>query len=74
MARLHRGDGPRWRHEVDDTTAALLAGMRADGLPLYELVELLAVGHTGAEATPEFRAAALTIVTDLVRHGLIRPV
>jgi methylase of polypeptide subunit release factors len=74
VARLHRGDGPRWQHEVDDTTAALLAGMRADGLPLYELVELLAVGHTGAGATPEFRAAALTIVTDLVRHGLIRPV
>ncbi len=74
VVRLHRGDGPRWQHEVDDSTAALLAGMRADGLPLHELVELLAVGHTGAEATPEFRAAALTIVTGLVRHGLIRPV
>ncbi|WP_216895432.1 DUF7782 domain-containing protein [Nocardia alni] len=73
VARLHRGDGPRWQHEVDDITAALLAGMRQDGLPLNELVELLAVGHTDAEATPEFRAAALTVVTDLIRHGLIRP-
>ncbi len=73
VARLHRGDGPRWQHEVDDTTAALLAGMRQDGLPLNELVELLAVGHTDAEATHEFRATALAVVTDLVRHGLIHP-
>lgn len=74
VARLHRGDGPRWQHEIDDSTAALLAGMRADGLPLQELVDLLAVGHTGAEATLEFRATAWEIVTGLVRHGLIRPV
>lgn len=73
VARVHRGNGPRWQHEVDDSTAALLAGMRVDGLPLYELIDLLAVGHTGAEATAEFRAAALTIVTGLVRHGLIHP-
>ncbi|MBF6176730.1 DUF7782 domain-containing protein [Nocardia blacklockiae] len=74
VARLHRGDGPRWQHEIDDTGAALLAGMRADGLPLEELVELLAIGHTGTTATPELRAAALSLTTGLVRHGLIRPV
>ncbi|MQY25227.1 DUF7782 domain-containing protein [Nocardia aurantia] len=73
VVRLHRGDGPRWQHEVDDTTAALLAGMRADGLPLHELVDLLAVGHTGATATSEFAADALTVVTGLVRHGLVQP-
>lgn len=74
VARLHRGDGPRWQHEIDDTIAALLAGMRPDGLPLRELVELLAFGETGAGATPDFEAAALSVVLGLVRHGLIRPV
>ncbi|WP_084161936.1 methyltransferase [Nocardia sp. BMG51109] len=73
VLRLHRGDGPRWQHEIDDVAAALLAGMRADGLPLEELVELLAIGHTGTTATPEFRAAALAVTVGLVRHGLIRP-
>ena len=71
--RLHRGNGPQWQHEIDDTLAALLAGMRPDGLPLEELVELLAVGHTGTLATPQFRSEALTAITGLVRHGLITP-
>ncbi|MFI5779685.1 methyltransferase [Nocardia sp. NPDC051570] len=74
VVRVHRGDGPRWQHEIDDSAAALLAGMRAEGLPLEELVDLLAIGHTGSTATPEFRAAALSVVTGLVRHGLIHPV
>ncbi|MFF2551427.1 methyltransferase [Nocardia sp. NPDC058058] len=73
VARLHRGDGPLWQHEVDDTTAALLAGMRPDGLPLSELVELLAFSETGGAATPEFEAAVLGVVVSLVRHGLIHP-
>ncbi|MEV0343562.1 methyltransferase [Nocardia sp. NPDC050713] len=74
VARLHRGDGPRWQHEVDETTIALVAGMRPDGLPLYELVELLALAHGADEVTPEFAADALTVVAGLVRHGLIAPV
>lgn len=73
VARVHRGDGPRWQHEVDDSIAALLAGMRPDGLPLRELVDLLAFGETGDAATPEFETAALTVVAGLVRHGLITP-
>ncbi|WP_405492469.1 methyltransferase [Nocardia sp. NBC_00511] len=73
VVRVHRGDGPRWQHEVDDATAALLAGMRPDGLPLRELIELLAFGETGDAATPEFETAAMTIVAGLVRHGLIHP-
>ncbi|PXX54022.1 methyltransferase family protein [Nocardia tenerifensis] len=74
VARVHRGDGPRWQHEVDETTISLLAGMRADGLPLYELIELLAVAHGSSEVTTEFAADALSVVTGLVRHGLVRPV
>ncbi|MGV9410012.1 DUF7782 domain-containing protein [Nocardia sp. NPDC003693] len=73
VARLHRGDGPRWQHEADDATAALLAGMRPDGLPLSDLIDLLAFGETGTTATPDFVAAALGIVVSLVRHGLVHP-
>ncbi|RJO69473.1 methyltransferase domain-containing protein [Nocardia panacis] len=72
VARLHRGDGPRWQHEVDAATSALVAGMRPDGLPLSELVELLALAE-GVEVTPEFAAGALNVVTGLVRHGLVHP-
>ncbi|WP_345496589.1 DUF7782 domain-containing protein [Nocardia callitridis] len=74
VARVHRGDGPRWQHEVDETTIALLAGMRAEGLPLYELIELLAIAHGNAGVTSEFAAEARSVVAGLVRHGLIRPV
>ncbi|WP_054814147.1 DUF7782 domain-containing protein [Nocardia arizonensis] len=73
VARLHRGDGPRWQHEVDESTISLLAGMRRDGLPLHELVELLALAHGFDETEPEFAADALAVVTGLVRHGLIGP-
>lgn len=74
VARLHRGDGPRWQHEVDESTIALVAGMRADGLPLEELIELLALAHGSDEVTQEFAADALSVVAGLVRHGLVRPV
>lgn len=74
VARLHRGNGPRWQHEVDETTVSLLAGMRSDGLPLYELIELLALAQGSDGVDAEFAAAALGVVTDLVRHGLIHPV
>ncbi|MEU8898100.1 methyltransferase [Nocardia sp. NPDC048505] len=74
VARLHRGDGPRWQHEVDESTIALVAGMRADGLPLYELIELLALAHGSEEVSAEFAGEALSVVAGLVRHGLVRPV
>ncbi|WP_225726667.1 MULTISPECIES: methyltransferase [unclassified Nocardia] len=73
VARLHRGDGPRWQHEVDKSTISLLAGMRPDGLPLYELIELLALASGSDEVTAEFATDALGVVTGLVRHGLIHP-
>src|SRR5690606_23415243 len=74
VLRVHRGDGPRWQHEVDEAAVSLLAGMRPDGLPLYDLVELLAVARGADEVSPEFAADALSVVGGLVRHGLIRPV
>lgn len=71
VARVHRGGGPAWQHEVDDLAAALLAGMRADGLPLGDLVTLLAAAH--GEDEDVLSAQAVTLVQALVRHGLIEP-
>lgn len=72
VTRVHRGGGPNWQHEVDEPAAALLAGMRADGLPLADLVALLAVAHGEDEQALTERAVAL--VQALVRHGLVEPV
>lgn len=72
VSRLHRGNGPAWEHEVDDLAVALVGGMRADGLVLSELVELLAAAH-GEDVTDELRDNAIRLVTGLVRHGLVLP-
>jgi methylase of polypeptide subunit release factors len=71
VARVHRGDGPAWQHEIDDLAAALLGGMRADGLALGELVELLAAAH--GEDADELVDASVPLVHGLVRHGLLVP-
>ncbi|RVW04315.1 DUF7782 domain-containing protein [Rhodococcus xishaensis] len=71
VARVHRGKGPRWQHEIDDLAAALLAGMRPDGLPLEDLVTLLACAHDEDEEA--LAATAVPLVHSLVRHGLIAP-
>ncbi|MGH3568030.1 MAG: DUF7059 domain-containing protein [Pseudonocardia sp.] len=70
-ATVARSDGPRWRHEVDDPAAALLAGCRGD-LALGELVELLAIAHD--RPIDQLIGAALPAVCELVRHGVLRPV
>ena len=66
-----RAEGPRWRHEVDEPAAALLAGCRGD-LPLTELVELLALAHD--RPVDALVTAALPAVREMVRHGLLVPV
>jgi len=71
VARVHRGGGPAWQHEVDDLAAALLGGIRPDGLPLGDLVELLAAAHD--EEADALAAQAVTLVHGLVRHGLVEP-
>lgn len=71
VARLHRGNGPAWQHEVDDLVASLVAGMRGDGLVLGELIELLAAAH-GVDAE-ELAQSAVPLVHALVRHGLVLP-
>jgi methylase of polypeptide subunit release factors len=69
-AAVARLDGPRWRHEVDEPAAALLAGC-AGALPLRELLELLAFAHDRPPG--ELVAAALPAVREFVRHGLLVP-
>jgi methylase of polypeptide subunit release factors len=65
-----RSEGPRWRHEVDEPGAALLAGCRG-ALPLGELVTLLALAHD--RPVDALVAAALPAVREMVRHGLLVP-
>jgi methylase of polypeptide subunit release factors len=69
-AAVARAEGPRWRHEVDEPAAALLAGCRG-ALPLGELVALLALAHD--RPTDALVAATLPAVRELVRHGLLVP-
>ena len=67
---LVRLDGPQWRHDVDELGEALLAGCRGH-LPLADLLGLLALAHDRDE--DELTAAALPVVRDLVRHGMLVP-
>ncbi len=67
VVRVHRGGGPAWQHEVDDLAAALLGGMRADGLPLGDLVSLLAAAH--GEDEDDLLTQSVGLVHGLVRHG-----
>ncbi|MFC4001008.1 methyltransferase [Prauserella oleivorans] len=68
VRRLHRTDGPGWQHEVDELTAALLAGCRGV-LPLSDLLDLLAAAH--GEDPETLRESALPVVRELVRHGML---
>ncbi|MBW4722207.1 DUF7782 domain-containing protein [Saccharothrix obliqua] len=70
VRRLHRTDGPGWQHELDEVAAKLLAGFRG-ALPLADLVALLAYAHDAdADALAD---AALPVVRELVRHGMVTP-
>ncbi|MEC3974766.1 DUF7782 domain-containing protein [Amycolatopsis sp. H20-H5] len=70
IRRLHRTDGPGWQHEVDELATRLLAGCRG-ALPLEDLIELLAASQ--GMAADELAAAALPVVRELVRHGMLVP-
>ncbi|GLY69779.1 class I SAM-dependent methyltransferase [Amycolatopsis taiwanensis] len=70
VRRLHRTDGPGWQHDVDELAAALLAGCQG-ALPLSDLLELLAAAH--GRPAGELTAAALPMIRELVRHGMLEP-
>ncbi|MEU4802408.1 methyltransferase [Actinosynnema sp. NPDC023587] len=70
VRRLHRTDGPGWQHELDEVAARLLAGFRGV-LPLEDLVALLAYAQdVDADA---LAGAAVPVVRELVRHGMVVP-
>lgn len=74
VKRITRTDGPRFSHEIDDTVAAIIAGLNTDGLPLRDIVSLWAASHgldDDAEETLCHDAAA--VVVDLIRHGFVLP-
>lgn len=71
VKRLTRTEGPRWSHEVDDALAAVVAGLRPDGLNLGETIALYAAAH-GLDEEELVRSAVPAIV-DLIRHGLVLP-
>jgi methylase of polypeptide subunit release factors len=70
VRRLHRTDGPGWQHEVDELAAALLAGCQGT-LALSDLLALLAAAH--GRPVGELTAAALPMIRELLRHGMIEP-
>lgn len=67
--RLVRTGGPRWSHDVDDRVAALVAGLRHDGLPVADVVDLLGAAR-GEEINP---ASVGEVIAGLVRHGVLVP-
>lgn len=68
--RLHRSDGPGWQHEIDELGVRLLAGLQG-ALPVADVLELLAFG-TG-EDSEELTRAAIPVLRELVRHGMVLP-
>ncbi|MGM1061906.1 DUF7782 domain-containing protein [Saccharothrix sp. Mg75] len=70
VRRLHRTDGPGWQHELDEVAARLVAGFRG-ALPLADLVTLLAYAQDLDEGA--LAEAAVPVVRELVRHGMVVP-
>ncbi|MBN4926374.1 class I SAM-dependent methyltransferase [Hoyosella rhizosphaerae] len=71
VTRIHRGDGPRWQHEIDDLGAMVLAGVRPDGLPLNELLELAAAAV--GEDSKAIVEHGVQLAQGLIRHGILIP-
>ena len=73
--RITRTEGPRWSHEVDEHVAAIVNGLRPDGLSLGETAALyfLAQGIDIDDAEEDIMPQVVAIVVDLVRHGIVLP-
>lgn len=70
--RLHRGGGPRWHHDIDEASLQFLTGLGRGELTTEEVTGILAAAR--GIAPEELHDEAASIVTALVRHGLLRPV
>jgi len=74
VKRITRTDGPRFSHEIDDTVAAIIAGLNPDGLPLCDIVSLWAASHgLDDDAEEALCHDAAAVVVDLIRHGFVLP-
>lgn len=71
VTRIHRTEGPRWQHEIDDLAARLLAGLRPDGLPFADVISLLAA--TTDEPADELLTRGTALIEGLIRHGVVLP-
>lgn len=71
VARLHRADGPRWVHEVDEDTVAVLSGLARGDATVATVAALLATAR--GRDQEETLTAVTGVITDLIRHGLVVP-
>lgn len=72
---LTRTDGPGWSHQIDETLAAILAGLSWEGLNLRDVAELYHAvnGDELGVSAEELMKQLVPIAVDLVRHGMIVP-
>lgn len=71
VVHIARTDGPRFSHEIDDGVLSLLSGFHPDGLSLAEITEIYATSAGIDHAA--LLEAAIPIVVDLIRHGIVLP-
>lgn len=73
--RLTRTDGPRFTHDIDAGVLAIVSGLHPEGLTLRDVVGLYAAsqGVADSEGVAELERASVSVVVDLVRHGLLLP-
>lgn len=75
VCRVTRTDGPRFSHDVDQGVRSLLAGLNPQGLPLRDVIGLLAAsrGVVVDADVAALEASAVDAVVDLIRHGIVIP-
>ena len=73
--RITRMDGPRFSHSLDEALKTVLAGLHPAGLPLRDVVGILAAsrGVDDQQALEELENQTVAAVVDLIRHGIVLP-
>lgn len=73
--RITRMDGPRFSHTLDDALKTVLAGLHPAGLPLRDVIGILAVsrGIDAPEDLEELENQTVAAVVDLIHHGVVLP-
>lgn len=71
VIRLTRTEGPRFSHEVDHHIAAIVKGLKPEGLSLRDVTSIYAYVHDLDEEAAI--SQAVHAVVAMVRHGLVLP-